>query len=120
MTLQSSSGRSCIALAGNRRPLAGELLLSPRAKGGMGGGLRPCLWVRRNQIFRSNFLKFNTSIDVFCLNSDLYIQRLDSVRSNLTMASGYQIPLDTALAKMLFRDQSSSSQSRYLGIFSKI
>ena len=40
--LQSSCGRSCIVLAGNKWNLAGELLLSPRAK----GGLRPFLYVK--------------------------------------------------------------------------
>jgi len=35
-TLQSSSGRSCIALDGNKWTLAGELLLSLRAEGAWG------------------------------------------------------------------------------------
>ena len=53
-TLQSSSGRSCIALAGNKWTLAGELLLSLRAEG-YGGGLRPCLYVKGVQKFLSGF-----------------------------------------------------------------
>ena len=53
-TRQSSSGGSCIALAGNRSSLVGEPLLSRREKGWR-GAFGPCLYVISAQKFLSDF-----------------------------------------------------------------